>query len=53
MGPNVYQRKTSWNKIYEGVQIDYEDTHIIVSSLPTRPAKLDEIPIEEGNGDED
>ena len=43
MGPNVYQRKTSWNKIYEGVQIDYEDTHIIVSSLPTRPAKLDEI----------
>lgn len=37
------RRRSSWNKIYEGVEIDCEDAHIIVSSLPTRSAKLDEI----------
>ena len=39
----AYQRKTSWNSIYKGVEIDCDDVHIIVSSLPTRSAKLDEI----------
>ena len=39
----AYQRRTSWNKIYKGVEIDCDDAHIIVSSLPTRSAKLDEI----------
>ena len=36
-------RKSSWNSIYRGVEINCEDAHIIVSSLPTRSAKLDEI----------
>ena len=39
----AYQRKTSWNSIYKGVEIDCDDVHIIVSSLPTRSSKLDEI----------
>lgn len=37
------ERRSSWNSIYKGVEIDHDDVHIIVSSLPTRPAKLDEI----------
>ena len=40
---NKRARRSSWNKIYEGVEIDCEDAHIIVSSLPTRSAKLDAI----------
>ena len=40
---NPRTSRSSWNNIYEGVEIDCEDAHIIVSSLPTRAAKLDEI----------
>ena len=40
---NQRTSRSSWNNIYEGVEIDCEDAHIIVSSLPTRAAKLDEI----------
>ena len=40
---NKRARRSSWTKIYEGVEIDCEDAHIIVSSLPTRSAKLDAI----------
>ena len=36
-------RMSSWNSIYRGVEINCKDAHIIVSSLPTRSAKLDEI----------
>ena len=36
-------RMSSWNSIYSGVEINCKDAHIIVSSLPTRSAKLDEI----------
>ena len=36
-------RMSSWNHIYKGVEINCGDVHIIVSSLPTRSAKLDEI----------
>lgn len=37
------EKKSSWNSIYKGVEIDCDGVHIIVSSLPTRSAKLDEI----------
>ena len=36
-------RMSSWNSIYRGVEINCKDAHIIVSSLPTKSAKLDEI----------
>ena len=40
---NQRTSRSSWNNIYEGVEIDCEDAHIIVSSLPTKAAKLDQI----------
>ena len=43
-------RKSSWNSIHRGVEINCEDAHIIVSSLPTRSAKLDEILTIENGG---
>ena len=43
-------RMSSWNSIYRGVEINCKDAHIIVSSLPTKSAKLDEILKIEGCG---
>ena len=43
MGKSKRPRKSSWNSVHGGVEINYDDVHIVVSPLPTREAKLDEI----------
>ena len=50
MGKSKRPRKSSWSSVHGGVEINYDDVHIVVSPLPTREAKLDEILQIEDNG---
>ena len=50
MGKSKRPRKSSWNSVHGGVEINYDDVHIVVSPLQTREAKLDEILQIEDNG---
>ena len=43
MGKSKRPRKSLWNSVHGGVEINCEDVHLVVSSLPTREAKLDEL----------